>query len=43
LNTSPSRLIWIAVAIVVVIALMRVVTSHHHRSHDQRILIEKSK
>ena len=32
------------VAIVLLVGLIRVVTSHsHHRSEDQKILIEKSK
>jgi cytochrome c-type biogenesis protein CcmH/NrfF len=36
-------LVWVMVAIVLLIAVMRVVNFRRHRSADQKILIEKSK
>jgi hypothetical protein len=36
-------LVWVLVAIVVLIALMRLWTTRPHRSDDQQILIQKSK
>ena len=35
-------LVWVLVAIVVLIALMRLWTTRPNRSHDQQILIQKS-
>jgi hypothetical protein len=44
LNQALPRIVWGLVAIVLLIGLMRVVTTHNrHRSADQKILLEKAK
>jgi hypothetical protein len=43
LNKVLPQLVWVMVAIVLLVGLIRVAISHSHRSADQKILIEKSK
>ena len=43
MNKALLRMIWVVVAIVVLIGLIRVIATRDHRSADQKILIEKSK
>ena len=44
MNKFLPRLVWVLVAIVLLVGLIRVVvTTRNHRSADQKILIEKSK
>jgi len=45
LNNAMTRIVWILVAIVLLVGLIRVFTTgmRKHRSADQQILIEKSK
>jgi len=37
------KIIWALVAIVLLIGVIRVIATRHHRGADQKILIEKSK
>jgi heme/copper-type cytochrome/quinol oxidase subunit 2 len=43
LNRLLTLLVWVMVAIVLSVAVMRVMSVRKHRSADQKILIEKSK
>ncbi len=43
MNRLLTLLVWVMVAIVLLIAVMRVISVRNHRSTDQQILIEKSK
>ncbi len=39
-----NKFVWVLVAVVLLVGLVRIVSvTHHHRSADQKILIEKSK
>ncbi len=43
MNRALTWLVWVAVAVVLGIGLVRIVATRDHRSTDQKILIEKSK